>query len=142
MKNLGKESRKGLTNGVREFIKVDNERALEIGSLSRGTTTFQVRKPKVPDGCTEVIVRENSDELTLRAEKVGMSKALVNVNHIQQERWGPPLVDADWCAFCQALYKGIEGEDWEDMYYSYKEMSRAVEVETPQEAQKAKPSGK
>ena len=27
VKELGKESRKGLTNGLREFIKVDNERA-------------------------------------------------------------------------------------------------------------------
>ena len=51
---------------------------------------------------------------------------------------GPPLVDADWYAFCQALYKGIEGEDWEEMYESYKEMSRAVGVKKPQEAQKAK----
>ena len=33
----------------------------------------------------------------------------------ESERWSPPLVDADWCAFCQALYKGIEGEDWEEM---------------------------
>ena len=40
VKNLGKESRKGLTNGFREFIKVDNERALDVGSLSRGTATF------------------------------------------------------------------------------------------------------
>ena len=51
---------------------------------------------------------------------------------------GSPLVDADWYAFCQALYKGIEGEDWEDMCESYKEMSRAVGVKKPQEAQKAK----
>ena len=36
------------------------------------------------------------------------------------------------------LYKGIEGEDWEDMYESYKEMSRTVEAKKPQEAQKAK----
>ena len=28
VKNLGKESRRGLTDGLREFIKVDNERAL------------------------------------------------------------------------------------------------------------------
>ena len=66
------------------------------------------------------------------------SKALVNVDHIEQERWGPLLVNADLYAFCQALYKGIEGEDLEDMYFSYKEMSRAVEVEKPQEAQKAR----
>ena len=28
--------------------------------------------------------------------------------------------------FCQALYKGIEGEDWGELYDAYKEMSRAV----------------
>ena len=31
-------------------------------------------------------------------------------------------MDADWHAFCQALYKGIEGED----YDAYKETSRTV----------------
>ena len=36
-----------------------------------------------------------------------------------------------------ALYKGIEGEDWEEMYESYKEMSGAVGVKKPHEAQKA-----
>ena len=40
-----------------------------------------------------------------------------------------PLVDHDRCAFCQALYKGIEGEDWGEMYEAYKEMSRAVGCE-------------
>ena len=39
-------------------------------------------------------------------------------------------------AFCQALYKGIE--DREEMFLSYKEMSRAVEVKKPQEDKKAK----
>ena len=73
-----------------------------------------------------MIVRESPDELTLRAEEVGTSKALINVDHIEQERLGPPLVDADWYAFCQALFKGIEGEDREEMYESYKEMNRAV----------------
>ena len=51
---------------------------------------------------------------------------------------GFPVVDADWYAFCQALYKGIEGEDWEEMYDSYKAMSKASGVNKPQEAQKAK----
>ena len=39
--NLGKESRKGLTNGLREFIEVDNERALDSGALRRSTGTFK-----------------------------------------------------------------------------------------------------
>ena len=63
---------------------------------------------------------------------------MIDVNHTEPERWCPPLVDADWYAFCQAFYTGIGGEDWEEMYDSYKEMSRAVGVRKPQEAQKAK----
>ena len=57
-------------------------------------------------------VRETPDELTLRTEEVNTLKAYIDVNHIKPERWCPPLVDADWYAFCQALYKDIEGEDW------------------------------
>ena len=52
-------------------MKIDIERALEVGYLNRGMGTFKVRKPKVPEGCPEQTVRENPDELTLRAEEVG-----------------------------------------------------------------------
>ena len=71
---------------------------------------FKVRKPKAPEGGSDV------DALTLGAEEVVTSKALIDVNHIEPQRWGPPLVEADWYAFCQALYKGIDGEDWEEVY--------------------------
>ena len=64
--------------------------------------------------------QENSDELTLRAEEVGTLKTY------------------DWHAFWQALDKGIEGEDWGEFFDSYKEMSGAVGVKKPQEAQKSK----
>ena len=102
----------GLTDGLREFIKIDNERALEVGYLNRVMGTCKVRKPKVSEGCLEVTVRENSDDLPLGADEVGTLKTYINVNHIEKERWCPPLVDYDWYGFCQALYRGIEGEDW------------------------------
>ena len=76
-------------------------------------------------------VRESSDE------EVGTLKTCINVNHIEEERWGPPLLQCDWYAFCQALYKGIEGEDWGEMHEAYQEMSRAVGFKKPQEALKA-----
>ena len=69
---------------------------------------------------------------------MGTWKSYINVDHIAKERWSPPLVDTDWHAFFQALYKGIEGEDWRELYDAYKEMSRAVGVKKPQEAQKVK----
>ena len=52
--------------------------------------------------------------------------------------WGLPLVDTDWHAFCQALFQGIGREDWGELFDAYKEMSRAVEVKKPHEAQQAK----
>ena len=88
-------------------------------------------------------VRESPDELTLRAEEVGTWKSYINVDHIAKERWGPPLVDADWHAFCHALYKGIEGEDWGDLHDACTEMSRAVgEIRSHRRPRKQKPSGK
>ena len=39
VKNLGKESRRGLTDDLREFIKVDMGRTLDVGALRRGTGT-------------------------------------------------------------------------------------------------------
>ena len=49
MKDLGKESRRGLTDSLRDIIKVDNERP-GCWSATRGTGTFiKVRKPKAPE---------------------------------------------------------------------------------------------
>ena len=55
----------------------------------------QVRKPKVPEGCPEVTVRENSDVLTWRAEEVGTVKTYIIGNHFEKGRWDFPLVDCD-----------------------------------------------
>ena len=55
----------------------------------------------------EVLVRESPEELTLRAEELGTQKSRINVDPIENQRWGPPLLDADWHAFYQAIYKGI-----------------------------------
>ena len=47
-------------------------------------------------------------------------------------------MDADWHAFCQAIYEGIEGKDWEEVYFHYREMSKAAGAKKPSESQKAK----
>ena len=51
---------------------------------------FKVRMLKAPEGSSDVIVRESPDELTLRAEEVATSNALIDVNHIEPERWALP----------------------------------------------------
>ena len=72
MTNLGEVSRKGLTEGLRNFIQVDIHRALEVGHLREGLTSFKVRRPKGEERYPEVLVRESPDELTLGADEVGV----------------------------------------------------------------------
>ena len=45
-------------------------------------------------------------------------------------------MDADWYAFCQAIFKGIEGSEWYELYHHYREMSK--EPKKPSGSQKAK----
>ena len=111
--NLGDVSRKGLTEGLRNFIYVDNHRVLAVGHLSEGFGTYKTRRPKGSEGYPEVTVRESPDELTLRAEEVSTWKSYINVDHIAKERWGPHLVGTDWHA------EGIEGEDWGELFDAY-----------------------
>ena len=97
-------------DGLRSFIAVDNCSAVDVGGLRRGTTSLPVQKSAVESGA---IIREGADEITLRAEEVGMQRTFINTKHVELERWGPPQVDADWHACCEAIYQGIEGQEWE-----------------------------
>ena len=65
--------------------------ALGCGELHRGTGTFEDRKPKFPEGGSDVTFMESPDELKLRAEEVDTSKAYIDVNHIKLERWPSPV---------------------------------------------------
>ena len=86
----------------------------------------------------EAVIREGAGELTLRAEEVGSLRTFIDTTHVELERWGPPLVDADWHASCQVLYKGIEGQGWEALYDHCKELYRAAGTKKPGDSQTAK----
>ena len=70
------------------------------GPLAEGQRPFRVKK-------TEVL-RKGADDLTPRAEEVNTQTACINVDHLGEKFWRPPLVDGDWHAFCQAIYGRIE----------------------------------
>ena len=89
---LHERSRKGIMDGLRSFIEAGIH-----------------RKPKISEAFPEATISEGADELTLGADEVGTQRAFINSKHIERER--PPLVDADWHAFCQAICKGIEGDE-------------------------------
>ena len=88
-------------DGLRNTIDVDNRSAVD--GLRRGTKSMQVKKPQFREVFPEAVIREGADELTLRAEEVGSRRTFIDTKHIELERWGPPLVDSDWHAFCQAI---------------------------------------
>ena len=77
----------------------------------------------------------------MRADEVGTQRAFINTEHIEFERRRPPLVDAaDWHACCQAICKGIEGKEWEELYCHFREMSKATGAKKPSESQKPETS--
>ena len=47
----------------------------------------------------EVINAMVPEEVTLRAEEVGSSRACIDTTHVEAGLWRPSLVDADWHAF-------------------------------------------
>ena len=47
-------------------------------------------------------------------------------------------MDEYWHAICQAIFQGVEGSEWETMYYKYKELHQAVQCKTSGENKKAK----
>ncbi len=125
-------------DGLRKFIKVEIHCALDVGHLRKCARLFEVRRPKFKEECPEASIREGPEELTLRAEDVGSQKASIHVDHTAEDRWRRPLVDADWHAFCQAIYKGSEGSEWEDLYERHNVLSEAAGVRKPNESKKAK----
>ena len=95
----------------------------------RAQDRFTSKKPKFSEAYPEAAIREGADELTLRAEEVRTLTACINIDHSENDRWRPPLVDADWHAFCEAI---------EEVYCHYREMSRAAATKKPSESEKAK----
>ena len=113
-------------NGLSRFIEADNRSAVVVGDLRRGTKAVNVENPQISEAFPEAAIRERAGEFTSRADKVGTQRADINMKHIEVQRWRPPLVDADWHAFCQAVYRGIEGKEWDELHYHCRELSQAA----------------
>ena len=126
---------------MRRLIRADSQSAVDVGHLRQGTRSLKVQKPKFSEAFPEAAIREGADKLTLRADEVGTQPAFISTDHIKFEMWGPPLVDADWLSFFQAINNGIEGKAWEELYCHCRDMSKATGAKKPSESQKAKALG-
>ena len=56
---------------------------------------FMSENQNFSEAYPEVAIREGADEITLRADEMETLRALINIDHIEFERWGPLLVDAE-----------------------------------------------
>ena len=55
--------------------------------------------------------RRSGRGYTLRAHEEGVRRTFIDTTN-RGRSIGVPLVDVDWHAFCQAIYQGIEGQQW------------------------------
>ena len=135
---LLERSRSRIMDELRKFIAVNNHGAVKVGDLHRETSSKKVVKPKFTADFPGAVVREGADELTLRAHEEGVLRTFIDTSNVGDQRWVPPSVDADWHAFCQAIFQRVEGPEWESMYYHYKDLHHAVKSMTSGEEKKAK----
>ena len=110
---------------------------MNVGCSRQSTKSIKVMKPQFTADFPEAVIREGAEELTSRPEGVGSRRTFVDTTHVEAERWGPPVVDADWHA-CQAIYQGIEGQEPKTMYHYSKDLHHAVGTKKPGENQKAR----
>ena len=82
---LHERTRKGIMDGLRSFIEIDNHCAMDLGHLRTGSRPFHVQKPNFSEVYPEAI-SEGADDLALRAEEVKMLNACFNVDHIEEKR--------------------------------------------------------
>ena len=125
-------------DGLWKFTAVDNHEAVKVGDLHQESRSKRVGRPRFATELSGAVIREGADELTLRAQEEGVLRTFIDTSNVGDQRWRPPPVDADWHAFCQAISQGVEGPEWETMYYGQKDLQQARKSKKSNENKKAK----
>ena len=86
----------------------------------------KVVNPKFTTDFPEAVLREGPNEQTLRAEEEGTLHTFIGTTDVETADGGPPLVDEDWHAVCQAMLQIVEGSEWKTVYYNLKELHQAA----------------
>ena len=117
---LQEQSRLALTNELRWFVEMDKHEAVKIGDLE----TRRRSKWSSPSS-----TRRSTRTLPSRL------RSFINNANVGASRCGP-LVDDDWHAICQAIYRSVEG------YHKYVKMNKEVNVRNPTDRSRASMLGK
>ena len=83
-----------------------------------------------PNFCREmfqdVAAREGVDQVTLRRGEAGMLRTFIDTVQVEAGRWEPPLADEDWHAICHAIYKGVDGAEWQNLRHKFVDNKKMV----------------
>ena len=106
---LLERGRSRIMDGLKKFFAVDSHEAVKVGELHR------VVRTRFTTAFWGAVIWEGADELTQREQEEGVLRTFIDTPNVGDKRWWSSLVDADWHAFCQAIFQGIEGSEWEAM---------------------------
>ena len=88
VQGLQERSRPRLMDGLRKFIMVENHEAVKVGEPDKNMESRKVVKPKFTTDFLEAVVREGSDELTLRADGEGALRTFIDTTNVGDKRDG------------------------------------------------------
>ena len=108
VEGLQERSRLKRMEELRRFIPMNNHEAVKLADLEKTLESLLVVKLQFTTEFLEPVVREGVDELTLRREREGMLRTFLDTANAG-------LVNEDWHAICQAIYKGFEEAEWENL---------------------------
>ena len=85
------------------FISADDARALvTVGELAQFKDVDQMVLPSFnTEVCTEAVVIEGEEVMTVRAEEQGTQTLFVNASKVPKDTWRPHLMEKDWVVLRQ-----------------------------------------
>ena len=104
---VGKESQRHYGR-AQEVYRSGQSRCSEGGWLaSRHKIFLRAVEPRSTADFPGAVIREGTDEVTLRAHEEGVLRSFIDTAKVEDQKWEPPPVDADWHSFCQAIWTRV-----------------------------------
>ena len=94
------QSRRGLTDGLRDFVRVDNHEAVQIGDLFGHADGRSWLNDPGAVSC------EGSDDLTSQPDNVRAQRLFINTASIPELQWAQTLYVGVECEDCGCLHEG------------------------------------
>ena len=106
-----------LLTRCRVTLRVESDTVVSAVSLSRNQVVTELPQARFDEETfAHVVARGGLDEMTLHCNLRGTQKTSM-VTRIENTRWGPLWMLADWRALCDALCQAVDrAVDWHGMY--------------------------